>query len=102
MKDPKRLQGMLLRLQKYDFDIIHQAGKSMYLADTLSRAFIHSTPQHTQDFEEVNVVNFLPIREERLDQIRNETAQDESLQLLKKTILSGWPETRDLLPEQIS
>ena len=102
VKAPKRLQGMLLRLQKYDYDIVHQAGKTMYLADTLSRAFINNTPQDSHDFEEVNVVTFLPIREERLEQIRKETEQDESLQILKRTILNGWPETRDFLPEQVT
>jgi len=35
---PKRLQRMLLRLQRYDFDLEHVAGSKLILADTLSRA----------------------------------------------------------------
>ena len=32
---PKRLQGMLMRLQKYDIDLIYVPGKNLLLADTL-------------------------------------------------------------------
>ena len=35
---PKRLQRVLLRLQKYDLEIGFKPGQHMYLADTLSRA----------------------------------------------------------------
>ena len=34
---PKRLQGMLLKVHKYDVSIIYKPGPEMYLADTLSR-----------------------------------------------------------------
>ena len=34
---PKRLQGMLLRLQHYDVKITYRPGKEMVVADTLSR-----------------------------------------------------------------
>ncbi|XP_014673255.1 PREDICTED: uncharacterized protein LOC106813592 [Priapulus caudatus] len=37
---PKRLQRMLLRLQRYTYTVMYHPGKSMYLADTLSRAFL--------------------------------------------------------------
>ena len=35
---PKRLQRMLLRLQRYDYIIRYQPGKEMHVSDTLSRA----------------------------------------------------------------
>lgn len=37
---PKRLQGMLLKVQKYDVSIVYKPGREMNLADTLSRAFL--------------------------------------------------------------
>ena len=37
---PKRLQRMLLRLQKYSLDVCYVKGEKMYLADTLSRAYL--------------------------------------------------------------
>ena len=37
---PQRLQRMLLRLQKYNLVLKYKKGKDMFLADTLSRAFL--------------------------------------------------------------
>ena len=34
---PKDLQRMILRLQRFDFDIIYKKGSEMFLADMLSR-----------------------------------------------------------------
>ena len=39
-KAPKRLQGMLLRALAYDVEVKYMEGKKMFLADTLSRAFL--------------------------------------------------------------
>ena len=35
---PKRLQRMLLHLQKYNLEVKYKSGDKLYLADTLSRA----------------------------------------------------------------
>lgn len=35
---PKRLQGMILWLQRFDFDITYKKGSEMFLADMLSRS----------------------------------------------------------------
>ena len=43
---PKRLQRMLLRLQKYSLHVHYKKGKEMYLADTLSRAYLRVRPRH--------------------------------------------------------
>ena len=40
---PKRLQGMLLKVQKYDVSIVYKPGREKHLADTLSRAFLANT-----------------------------------------------------------
>lgn len=40
---PARLQHMMLRLQKYTFQLIYKKGKHMHLADTLSRAPLETT-----------------------------------------------------------
>ena len=37
---PKRLQGMMIRLQKYDLEIRYERGNRMFLVDTLSRAYL--------------------------------------------------------------
>ena len=37
---PKRLHRMLLRLQRYSLDVTYTRGSEMYIADTMSRAYI--------------------------------------------------------------
>ena len=95
---PKRLQGMLIRLQKYDLVVQYERGSRMFLADTLSRAYLPSGAQIESEFETINMMNYLPISEARLLQIQRETEQDESLQFLKAVIQHGWPENKSTLP----
>ena len=99
---PKRLQGMMIRLQKYDLEIQYQRGNRMFLADTLSRAYLPSCTQVEAEFEAINMVNYLPISEARLLQIQRETEKDESLQALKAVIQQGWPEDKSALPPVVS
>ena len=59
---PKRLQRMMLRLQKYDLEVNYKKGSQMYLADTLSRAFLESLGHKDtrgdaeKDTESINMV----------------------------------------------
>ena len=96
-----RLQRMMMRLQKYNFKVNYKQGKHMYLADTLSRAYLASTehPSGTE-FEIVNNASCLPMSTARIVEIRTATEKDEALQILKQVILQGWPEERKDLPEQ--
>ena len=66
---PKRLQGMLICLQKYDLVVQCERGSRMFLADTLSRAYLSSCAQIESEFEIINMMNYLPISEARLLQI---------------------------------
>ena len=95
---PKRLQGMLLKIQKYDVKITYKPGKEMYLADTLSRAFLRSSKNTQGEFERVNAVKSLPMSPDRLRQLRRATDNDVVLQHLKRAILQGWPEEKQSLP----
>ena len=95
-KAPRRLQGMILRVQQYDIEVIYCKGKEMHIADKLSRASLPYDGSQTE-LEQVNMVSYLPIRPERLQQIRQATEQDEVSQLLSKVILQGWPDDRNNL-----
>ena len=95
---PRRLQLMLMRLQKYDFTVHYERGKNMQLADMLSRAYLPYKGREVNDFESVNIFRYLPISDQRPDEIRAETRKDQSLRELSETILVGWPEHKDDTP----
>lgn len=70
----------------------------MYLADTLSRAFLPTSENSQGEFELVNAVQLLPMTDGRLEELRSSTRDDEVLQKLKEVIQNGWPEEKQELP----
>jgi predicted Fe-S protein YdhL (DUF1289 family) len=88
---PKRLQGMLLKAQKYDISITYKPGAKMYLADTLSRAYLKDGSNPQGEFERINALKFTLFPEEKQDEMRTHTESDEVLRHLKEVIRSGWP-----------
>ena len=95
-KAPKRLQALLRRTQKYNYLLTYKSGKSITVADDLSRSPLPDTPCSEQ--VSVNNLSFLPIKSDRLDEIRVATERDESLSCLKSTIMKGWPPNKDAVP----
>ncbi|KAK5868930.1 hypothetical protein PBY51_009902 [Eleginops maclovinus] len=101
---PKRLQRMLLRLQRYDIDVNYVPGCDMLLADTLSRAYLmesSTTGLVEAEIETINMVDYLPISEERLSTIRSATREDKTLQTLNKTIQKVWSPNKKDTPMDI-
>lgn len=95
-----RLQRMLLKLLKYEFSIQYIPGSQMYLADTLSRAFIKDKVK--DDPEMVNMVHViakhLPISESRMTQFKKALQDDIVLQTVVNYCLEGWPKTVKAVP----
>ena len=54
--------------------------------------------QTQAEFETINAITFLPMREESISKIRDETERDESLQTLKRVIQQGWPHDKANVP----
>lgn len=82
---PKRLQRMLLRLQKYNLDVVYTRGKELYIADTLSRATPEYHGQHPSKLAEekaqIQHAEWVrKITDSRLNQIRDLTNKDDNLQ----------------------
>ena len=88
-----------LEVQKYDFNVHYERGKNMHLADMLSRASLPFECNDSDELEFVHMVNYLPISDERINEIRAETRKDQSLQRLSEIILTGWPEEKKFAPE---
>ena len=102
---PCRLQRMLLRLQRYNIAVQYKPGPQMNVADHLSRASLVSSEKSqdnfqvfAMEFESMNPLASVKVSPERLTQIQTSTAHDPVLQVLKTTVLTGWPESREETP----
>ena len=107
MAAPKRLQRMLLRLQKYNLEIGFKPSQHMYLADTLSRAPLPHTTSRDElltidkEVENIQMVDFLPLRKASLHEIPEESLRDSTMEAPQKVIRSGWPKIKNDLPHDV-
>ena len=90
---------MLLRLMKYDLHVKYSPGKEMYIADTLSRAYIETDSGETNmsDHLEVcihSILESLPMSDRWLDLIQDASKDDQEFQALLKMARKGWPAHR--------
>ena len=105
---PKRLQKMMMRLQRYDLQVQYKKGAEMHVADMLSRNYLPlqttraSGIEDDKEEEEWEEVNQLLATPEKLQRYKSATDSDEALQELKTTIQLGWPESREDLPAVVS
>ncbi|CAB4028475.1 Hypothetical predicted protein [Paramuricea clavata] len=102
---PARLQRMLLRLQKYDINLIYKPGKLLKVADTLSRAQLAETAEEISEQDMKSQVYLLyanlPCSSEILEKVREETARDPMSQKIIRMIRVGWPQSTKALPEDL-
>ena len=101
-----RLQRLLFRLEKYDVTINYFPGKYMYVTDALSRAFLPDGPVPDQMNDDVakmihNLVENLPMRVEKLEELKSATVEDDVLQQLVQFIKDGWPSSRVNSPSAV-
>ena len=90
MTAPQRLQRMLLRLQCYSLDVIYTRGSEMYIADTLSRAYIPGEPSvHAVAFVKMDITDGLSVSPRRLEELRAATASDCALQKLMQVTMKA-------------
>ena len=78
----------------------------MFLADQLSRAAQHETLKSEESFQVFSwrypwPYACLKITPERLEQLQWSTGQNETLQTLKTSILTGWPMQKEEVPIKI-
>lgn len=117
---PKRLQMMMMVLQRYDLKFQFVKGKENIVADALSRAPVESTPQENGDedrgatvfqirkeitvrkmCEKIKLVNDLKVRPERIEELRSFTKMDPTMQGIKELIMKGWPDSDKNLRDDI-
>ena len=104
---PKRLQKMMLFLQRYNFTVTYRKGSSLFLADTLSRAPCHENPSTSKELETFQVfrahlIELDPVstalRDTTREQLQKATSACPDMQLLTHHIIHGWPATKQHLP----
>ena len=97
-KAAPRLQRMLLQLQRYTLNVSYVPGKLMYVADTLSRAYMEgdSACGAAEDVEIMvhQLLDSLPMTPIKRQQFQEAFASDPTMRRLAKTIAQGWPKSR--------
>ena len=101
LRAPPRLQTMLQKIQGYDFTMEYRQGKTMTLADTLSRLLNPKDKgaveldlrvdgiEITMAEVHLDMVNF---SHRKQHQLRDQTARDPTMNAPMETIIQGWPQ----------
>ena len=107
---PKRLQKMMLFLQRYNLTVAYRKGSSLCLADTLSRASCQdeattsSIPDTFQVFR-MHLTQLDPtspsLTDDTCKRLRWATALCQEIRSLAHYIFHDWPPTQDHLPQQL-
>ena len=108
-KAPRRLQRMMLKLQRYQYTVQYKKGKELYVADNFSRAAVTDQPSSTAKQEcevfrlEIAEMDLEPNRvtPDTLQRIRRETTKDPVLAALHMVITNRWPSERKEAPEPL-
>jgi len=90
---PARLQLIRMRLAKYDLEVTYKPGKSLVLADHLSRS---PSKQLYQEPMEVHMI--LSVKNDKLQDVAQETSNDAEMSVLKDYIIKGWPDQMSEVP----
>ena len=103
---PRRLQSMMLTLQRYTFCVEYHKGSTLHIADTLSRAPLPTTT-HKQVHDEVvyrvefetDTPQLSAFQDATLQELRTVAMTDPEQIALQSLIKAGWPNDKAAVPE---
>lgn len=106
LKAPKRLQHMLLNLQRYNIQLQYVTGRDNVVADAISRAPDPAGDDPAEfrklsiyrvmgETENIDLSGFLSISDTQINEIIDHTASDTALQTIVHYVRQGWPEKVD-------
>ena len=101
---PMRLHRLRIRLQRYNVTVQYAKGKSIPVADTLSRNGARDgnvSDEIGLDVYVDAILKQLPVSDVKLEEIRKTTKHDNELQELQKYVQRGWPDTPKDVPAMI-
>ena len=87
----------ILRCLKFDITVKYKPGKTIPVADALSRVCLKKTSPQQSDIHFI-ITNTSLISTER---IKTAVMEDPTMNLLKDTIYEGWPEYRTQCPQEL-
>ena len=103
---PPRVLRFRLRLMRFQYSIQHVPGKTLYTADTLSRAPLKEIPDACSSSSSEEIEQFMqaitaafPASPDRLDGYRKVQAEDSICSRLIEYCMSGWPSRNKLSRE---
>lgn len=94
----RRIQALMMRLHRYDVVFNYVPGSQLFIADTLSRAYL---PDDGGDVRVFAVNALLDVPDKTREEVREATKSDPDLQTLLHIIRSGWPERKEDVPESV-
>ena len=94
-----RLQCILLRTLPYNFTVRYISGPKNLLADCLSRLGNQKDTIKLPKLHVYQISHQLPARSDSLQEIWQATQADDKLALLKHTIMMGWPNNINEIPQ---
>lgn len=106
---PKRLQHMLLNLQRYSLEIQFVTGKENIVADAISRAPYDDVSASAEfqklnifkvfrELEDLNLSSYLRVSDDCLGNIIEATSEDPALVKVIDYICNGWPNSIERVP----
>ena len=114
---PKRLQRMMLRLQKYHLNAVYKKGRDMHISDHLSRSAlsisenikleeydifsIQEENELMQDIKEIDPDLYHDVSDRTLLQVPEATVADDNLMTLAEMVTYGWPDDKSQVPPNI-
>ncbi len=103
---PPRIQRFRMRLMRYNYTVNHVPGKSLWTADTLSRAPLKTARAHTDTslLEDTNiyvdsVISNIPVSGDYLSSLREHLKADSTCSALMEYCTGGWPDQSQLQGE---
>lgn len=95
-----KLQRIRIKLLNYDINLEHAPGKTIQLADYLSRYMIQ-VGEEAEDKTLTESVLSINVSDERKKQFQEQTEKDENLKLIKDFCKNGWPKEKSKCPVQL-
>lgn len=88
-----KLQRIRLKLLNYDIDLEYAPGKTIHIADYLSR-YMRQTDEKGEDEIMTDSVMSINVSDERKNEFKIETEHDQNLKILKTYCMNGWPDDK--------